>query len=226
MLRSRVPFLALLLCAAVLPHRTSLSREDRLLAVDLGEFPSYRALRLAKLGPTPFNYGRIIGQPAFDPEYSVSIYAHKTPNKPTSCSITYIAATRSLWQSTDIGRLPAEGKRISTRRIDADFPLETATRVRNAVNQMLSGDHKPKPVDEGDLLSTDATEMEFSLRSGMSTLYGELNATLSPPGPRTEALLHVANLLVDYCKASPRHRSDVAKAIDHWLRRFESSRTR
>src|SRR5262249_49089483 len=80
------------------------SADDRLFEVDLAEFPTYRALCLGRLGRTPFNYARMIVQPAFAPEYSVSAYSRSNGRGHVRYVVTYVGLDRNLWQATDMGR--------------------------------------------------------------------------------------------------------------------------
>lgn len=100
---------------------TAPSANDRLFQVDLEEFPRYRALWLGRLGPTSFNYARMMVQPAFAPEYSVSAYSRQDGRGQVRYVVTYVALDRSLWQTTDIGRHPKEAEVVQIRRVDCEI---------------------------------------------------------------------------------------------------------
>lgn len=188
---------------------------DRLYQVILSEFPRYRALLLAKLGQTPFNCGRAMVTPAFAPEYSVSIYSRTVGGGEVKYFVTYVAADQSLWEITDAGRKPQEADRTNVRRLDCEIPKEIAENVQQAYLGMLTGDQLPIPMREEDVSRvTDATVTEFSIQvSAAETVYGEIPSEL-PSGPKTKALLGLANALVDYCKAKTTDRSELASRID------------
>jgi hypothetical protein len=191
------------------------SANDRLYQVNLSEFPKYRALWIGKLGPIPFNYARMMVEPAFAPEYSVSVYSRVLRRGQIKYVVTYMVADRNLWQTTDIGRYPQRARAAKTRRIDCEIPKQTAENVKQAWIGMLSGDQHPRPMREEDAArTTDATIAEFSVQLPRGeTLYGEMAIEL-PEGRKTRALLEVANALIDYCKAKPTNHPAIAGQID------------
>jgi hypothetical protein len=151
------------------------SANDRLFQVDLAEFPTYRALCLGRLGPTPFNYARMMVQPAFAPEYSVSVYSRSNGRGHVRYVAAYVALDRNLWQTTDMGRHSKEVEVVKIRRIDCEIPARTADLIRGAWVRMLSGNQRPRPMREGDAgAATDATIAEFSIQLPHGqTLYGK-----------------------------------------------------
>lgn len=189
---------------------------DRLYEVNLAEFPKYRALLLSKLGPTPFNCGRVTVEPAFAPEYSVSVYSRSLLRDEVKYFVTYAAADQSLWETSDAGRNSEGAEHTKIRLIDCEIPKEIAEKVKQAWLGMLTGNQHPTPMRQEDAArATDATIAEFSIQvSPAQTLYGEIPTQL-PAGPRTKALLDLANSLSDYCKAEPAHRPVIASTVDH-----------
>jgi len=192
------------------------SDSDRLYDVNLAEFPKYRALLLSKLGPTPFNCGRLTVEPAFAPEYSVSVYSRSLPRGEVKYFITYAAADQSLWETSDAGKEPQAAERTKIRRMDCEVQREIAEKVKQAWLGMLTGNQNPTPMRQEDAArATDATVAEFSIQvSPAETLYGEIPVQL-PAGPKTKALLDLGNSLAEYCKAEPADRSVVTNKIDH-----------
>ena len=189
---------------------------DRLSEVDLAHFPKYRALWLSKLGPTPFDYGRMMAEPASAPEYSVSVYSQSLGAGQVKYLVTYIIADRSLWDSSDVGKRPEGAEAAKTRRIDCEIPKEIAEKVRQAWFGMLSGKQRPIPLSADDAAPStgEGTIAEFSIQpSGGETLYGEVDADF-PPGWKTRTLLDIANDLIAYCKATPTDRQPIANKID------------
>jgi hypothetical protein len=81
-----VGFLLLELSFSRNPSLAASSVNDCLYEVDLAEFPKYRTLSMAKLNPTPFNYARMMIEPAFAPEYSVSVYRSRSGQIESSAS--------------------------------------------------------------------------------------------------------------------------------------------
>src|ERR1700730_2431435 len=171
----------LLLLALANAWNSSLLAVDRLIEVDLAEFPVYRALWLKKLGPTPFNIGRMMVEPPFAPEYSVSVYSQSHAGREVRYFATYIIADRSLWQVSDVGRRPQRAKGAKTQRIDCEIPREVAEKVRQVWFGMLSGSQRPRAMRAEDAAqSTDATVAEFSIQVANNTLYGEVDADFPP----------------------------------------------
>lgn len=179
------------------------SANDRLFQVDLAQFPKYRTLSMAKLSPTPFNYARMMVEPAFAPEYSVSVYSQPLRPDRVRYVVTYIVADQNLWQATDIARQPQRAKSVKTRRTDCEISKHTAEKVKQAWIAMLSGDQHPKPMRKEDVgRTTDATIAEFSIQlSQGETPYGKVALELVE-GRKTRGLLEVANALIEYCKAT------------------------
>lgn len=188
---------------------------DRLYQVNLAEFPKYRALLLGKLGSTPFNCGRVMVQPAFAPEYSISVYSRSLARGEAEYLVAYVAADQSLWEESDAGKEPEQAEHIHIRQVNCEIPKQIAEKVKQAWFGMLTGNQHPTPMRQEDAArATDATIAEFSIQvPPTKTLYGEIPTQL-PSGPRTKALLEVANSLSDYCKAEPTDRPAIASKID------------
>jgi hypothetical protein len=207
--------LAISLDVTALSNATAPSGRDRLFQVDLTEFPGYRLIWLNKLGPTRFDCGRMIVEPAFAPEYSVSVYSRPSASRPRRYFVTYMTADQNLWQTTDAGRHPKAAEAAKIRRVDCEIPASTAYLLRQAWIQMLSGSQRPRPMREEDAArSTDATIAEFSIRLAHGeTLYGEFAVEL-PPGQKTRRLVELGGTLVDYCKANSADRQTIAAKLD------------
>jgi hypothetical protein len=175
----------------------------------------YRKLRLAKLGITSFDYGRVIVEPAFAPEHSVSLYRKSTPDGHVRAIITYVVADRNLWDATNGGIDIKRAQQVKTRRIDCEIPTRTAEKVRQVWIAMLAGKQRPIPMRAEDAArTTDATTTEFSIQlSTAETLYGEIAAE-APSGPKTRALLELVTALVHYCESDSEHRVKEAHRID------------
>ena len=191
------------------------SASDCLYQVDLAQFRKYRALWTAKFGPTPFNYARMMAEPAFAPEYSVSVYSQSSRPDQAKYVVTYIVGDQNLWQATDIAKQPQRAKGVKTRRTDCEISEQTAEKVKQAWIAMLSVDQHPKPMPKEVVgRATDATVAEFSIQSSHGeALYGEVAVELAE-GRKTRGLLEVANALIEYCKATPAERPVIASQID------------
>jgi hypothetical protein len=189
---------------------------DRLLKVDLGFFPRYRAILLNKLASTSFDCGRVVFKPAFAPEYSVSVYSRATSNKPTQYFVTCIKADLSLNDRMEPGIDPREAQAVKTHRSDCEIPKKTAENVRQAWLGLLSGNKRPRPMRLEDAArTTDTTVAEFSIQlSRAKVLYGEEIAAELPQGPKTKMLVDLANTLANYCKSKRSDRAAVASEID------------
>ena len=196
--------------------QTAASQSDRLLQVDLTEFPRSRGILLSKLGPTPFDCGRVIFKPAFAPEYSVSVHSTRVGDKLPKYVATYIKAEDSLNELFEPGVDPKEAQAVKVRRIDCEISKQTAEKLKQAWMGMLSGNQRARPMTEEDATrATDATIAEFSIQlSQVQILYAELLEVESPRGPKTKMLVDLANTLVDYCKARKGDRGTIASKID------------
>jgi hypothetical protein len=154
--------------------------------------------------------------PAFAPEYSVSIYSRSFASGEVKYLVTYLAAEQSSWETSDAGKATQHAKHTDVRRIDNEIPKEIADKVRLAWLGMLTGNQSPTSMREEDAARTaDATIAEFSIQvSRGDTLYGE-TVVEAPSGQKTKALLELANTLVEYCKAKGTDQPGIATRIDH-----------
>ena len=193
--------LAISLHSRALSNAAAPSESDRLFQVDLKEFPRYRLIWLNKLGPTPFDCGRMMVEPAFAPEYSVSVYSQPSATRQRRYFVTYVTADRSLWQATDAGRHAKEAEPAKIRRVDCEIPSSAAHLAKQAWIQMLSGSQRPRPMRKEDAArSTDATIAEFSIQLAHGkTLYGEFPVEL-PPGRKARALIELGDILSTIAK--------------------------
>ena len=194
---------------------------DHLAPVNLNEHPSYRKMLTSKLCVTPFNFGRAILLPPFDPESSTSIYSVSNNGK-VSYYVTEISATANIWQRTDAVRFPERAKEVKVHRLDAKLPAETAELIKQLFARMLEGRHGPKRLPSQDrTIILDATHAEFSLeRPNSTSLYGDLDFSLSFPGRKTKQLVDIWNRLYDYCKAPADERRTIASDIDQRAKRL------
>jgi hypothetical protein len=154
-------------------------------------------------------------EPAFAPEYSVSVYSRPSASRPRRYFVTYVTGDRNLWQATDAGRHARQAEAAKIRRVDCEIPGGAAYLARQAWIQMLSGSQRPKPMREEDVArTTDATIAEFSIQLPHGkTLYGEFPVEL-PPGRKTRMLVKLGDTLVDYCKAKPADRQTIAAKVE------------
>ena len=131
--------LAISVGITALSNAAAPSGRNRLFEVDLTEFPRYRLIWLNKLGLTPFDCGRMMVEPAFAPEHSVSVYSRPSNGRSRKYFVTYATVDRNLWQPTDIGRHPRRAEATKVSRVDCEIPASAADLVRQAWIQMLSG---------------------------------------------------------------------------------------
>jgi hypothetical protein len=197
------------------------SELDHLAPVNVEEHPSYRKLLRSKLCLTPFNCGRAILLPPFDPESSTSIYSVSN-NGQVSYYVTEISVTANIWQRTDAVRYPERAKEVKVQRLDAQLPAQTAELIKRVYLRMLEGPHGPKRLPSSPrTIVLDATHADFSLeRPNTTPLYGDLDFSLSFPGRKTKQLVDIWNRLYDYCKASADKRRSIASEIDQRAKRL------
>jgi hypothetical protein len=194
------------------------TKRDPFLKVDLNEFPKYRRVWSAKLEVTPFDCGRFVSLPAFEPESSVSVYSYQRKDGTTVYRVAYIEAENNIWQASDMVRNRKEAMAVKTRRIDADIPESTALLLRKVWSTLLPGDHPTRSTTPRDVIPIDTPIFEWSLQR----LHG--------PSLRVQANFYVAltkatdlrKLFADlsgvtltaYCKAEPSKRPAIASRID------------
>jgi hypothetical protein len=191
------------------------SYADHLLPVEPERNPKYWKILMSKIGVAPFNCGRAIILPAFEPEGATSVYG-LSKNGRTSYYVTDVSARKNVWQQTDGARFPEKGQLVGVERRDAEISAHTALLVREVWMRMLSGPQTPKPTPpQREVVTLDATTVEFSLElPNRPPLRGEL--VLSEPyrGKKTEQLVDLWNRLFEYCKAAPHKRSAIADDIE------------
>ncbi|HZS18917.1 MAG TPA: hypothetical protein VFA51_13400 [Candidatus Udaeobacter sp.] len=188
---------------------------DRLFEVNLALAPNYRSLLLSKLGPTPFDCGRFIAEPAFAAEYSVSVYSQPSADGEVKYFITYTASDKSLWETSNAGKDTKAARNINVHRLDCEIPRAIAQKTKQVWFAMLTDNQRRRPMhlqDAGRV--TDATIGEFSLQlSPAKAIYGEMPVE-APVGVKTKTLVDIANALIEYYKAKPATRADIATTID------------
>src|SRR5262245_30595005 len=213
--------LAISLDITALSNAAAPSGRDRLFEVDLKEFPRYRLIRLSKLGPTPFDCGRMMVEPAFAPEYSVSVYSRPSASGPRKYFVTYLTADRNLSQTTDAGGHANEAEAAKIRRVDCEISASAAHLTRQVWTQMLSGGQRPAPMQQEDAArSTDARIAEFSIQLPHDKiLAGEFPVEL-PSGRKTRTLVELGDTLVDYCKAKSADRQTIAAKLERTATRL------
>jgi hypothetical protein len=138
--------------------------QDPLLIVDLKKEPNYRKVWTSKLQITPFDCGRLVVLPPFEPEMSISIYCRKTAEEQRSYHVTYIAPETNIWQASDGMRHPQRAQAVGTRRIDAEIPESTALLLRKLWLRMLTGiRHSAADIGRSEVVPMDAATLEWSL---------------------------------------------------------------
>jgi hypothetical protein len=193
----------------------SSAKDDYIQPVNFARDKVYRKLS-SGLCSTGFDCARVLTVPAFSAERCVSVYSTQINERPLYF-VTEIIPGESLWQRTDGGNHPERARDVKIKRIDAQIPAATATRVRRVWAEMLSR-ARPKrqpPINEVRVISTDATMMEFSIDKRRDRiLWGELNVSLPIPGKRTKALVDLSEKLARYCEAKASQRRAIADDID------------
>lgn len=198
--------------------------KDYLVLVDIAQASAYRATLLSKIGITPFDYGRIIVRPSFEPEFAISVYSQRDTHGRPAHHITYISLAENLYQKTDGGHHVEKARRLRTRRIDADLSETTANVLREVWFQMLrrASGHVPPPRSEWEVIPGDTTDIEWSLEQANGTaLYGQLNQYVAKIGKRTQTFIHLTDdLLVEYCEAKPSSRASLDAKLHAEARRL------
>lgn len=217
---------------------------DHLEPTHLGGYPKYRKLLIAKLGVTPFDYGRSILLPFGEPEASQSIYSKSTKDRRTYF-VTRVSSERDLWDLTEGGRYPERAASVRIDRIDIEIPARTAELLRQVWLGMLDGPQKPRPTpspsppkrgaaakSEERFVLMDPSFLEFSIsRSDNAPLVGVLNVSAgyggtkkttlprvrhdtSGFGDRVRMLAELSESVYQYCIARPGDRPLIANQIE------------
>jgi hypothetical protein len=184
---------------------------DHLSPLDLSDksINNYRSFLAGKLGVTPFDCGRVIDTPSFEPESFVSVYSH-TQNGRRVCYVTVTRADANLWQRTKSLHDMRAAQNVGIQRIDAEISESVAKKIRQVWTRMLQASRVPPPL--GLELELDG-KLIFSIQQAVgSTLAAQL--WLPAPGPKTRALVEMSNALWDYCKSAPANRPAIASKID------------
>lgn len=195
--------------------------EDHLAPVDLRIEKKYRDLLERKLFVTPFDYGRALIMPSFEPESAVSLYSRLSKERELKYSVTFTDAGANLWQKSRGGSEPNKVRKIKIQRIDVEIPAHTAQTVREVWLQMLQDTHLhevSQPSNERSIV-LDATTMEFSLGLGKSSpLYGELVLADPRKKKNVKAFSDLTFALIEYCRAAPHQRAAIARRIERTAR--------
>jgi hypothetical protein len=200
----------------VLPHRaSSRDQHDHLALPNAKLFARYKEILASRLGVTPFDFGRVIVSPAFEPEYSISIYKGTAVQQP-AYRVTYMATTESIWALTNGGNDLNDIERVRVRRADSEIPESTATILKQVWMRMLKQAHgQTPPAGEWGRIPMDSTSIEWYLQSpNRRAESAELN-NYYPIGPNTRAFVNLTTEnLVRYCKADPKQRNAIARTIE------------
>ena len=196
---------------------------DHLARLNTKEFRRYRQILGSHLAATPFDCGRVMVRPAFEPEYSISIYNSSGSAERTAYRITYLSAKESIWGLTNGGNDLTEAKAIKVRRVDADIPQSVAELLKDVSTKMLrrARGQTPPPVGEWQTLPIDTTDVEWALELPHGgALSGQLNKYF-PIGPNTQSFLALTTeTLLQYCKANPKERDAIARRIETSARKL------
>jgi hypothetical protein len=213
-------FLCISIIAAVTPvsaENAAKRNSDHLAPVDRDDeiINKYRQVLTSKLSITRFDFGRVIIQPSFESESSVSIYSRRAKGGETYY-VTYIASRANLWQQTRSARKIEAAQSVGIERIDAELPKPVAELVRDIWIRMLE-DRRPRPV----WLNMQGRRLEFSLeRRRNSPVEAEL--WLPPPGAKTEALVRLVDSLSTYCQNPSSTRIFLAQKVERQARQLLS----
>jgi hypothetical protein len=220
-MRTLIVTLALALQIAFPRCASSQNDHDHLALLNTKLFTHYRKILTSRLGLTPSDYGRVIVSPAFEPEYSISIY-QSTGLGHGTYRITYVAATESIWALTNGGNDLSRIEEVNIRRTDADIPMSTAGILKQVWMKMLkqSRGHAP-PDGEWGRIPMDSTSIEWYLQLPDRRLKSAEVNNYFPIGPNTRAFIGLTTGdLVQYCKADPKVRPAIARKIEASARKL------
>ena len=212
--RIGVPALIAIACACEVVASTARAGLDPIIKVDVHKDAEYRRILAAKLGPTPFDCGRVIVHVFPAPEYSVSVY---TVPGSREHKVTFIAAKKSLWMHRSSFE---SAMSVKARRIDANIPAKLAGKLRNVYERVLSNVRQGEPPERlWEAIPKDNFDFEWSLEQAeRRVLRGRWNNYKSSVPVRTEDFMSAsAFLLKDYCEAKPARRPIIAKRIEALL---------
>ncbi len=169
----------------------------------------YQDFLTAKLGITPFDCGRVVDEPSFEPESIISVYS-QMQNGRHAFYVTSVKAAANLWQRSKSMRAIAQAQAVDIKRVDAEIPQTVAEHIRQVWLRMVRERH---PWERPRL----EFELGGYLRFSIQQLDGpplEAELWLPPRGPKTRALVKISDALWEYCKAAPANRPAIANEID------------
>lgn len=195
---------------------------DHLALLNRKLFARYRQILTSHLAGTPFDRGRVIVCPAFEPEYSISIYNSGGSTARATYRVTYLSAKESIWGLTNGGNDLSQTKKIKVRRMDADIPESTAALLKQVWARMLGHAHgQAPPTGEWGRIPFDSTSVEWYLQmpnGGASS--AELN-NYFPIGRNTQSFVKLTTeTLLRYCKADAKERDAIARTIETSARKL------
>ena len=207
--------LAILMGIIFLGTASGRAKRDPFLRVDPNHLPEYRRIWSAKLEVTPFDCGRFVVLPAFEPESSVSIHSYLGRDGMTGYRVTYILAAKNMWQASDMIRYPEKARAIRTRRIDADIPGPAAKLLREVWLKLLRGVHPNESTTPRDVIPIDTPYFEWSLQPPNGPpLRVEANFYIETT-PLLKLFAHLSDVtLPAYCRAEPAKRPAIARQIE------------
>lgn len=205
-----IPILNAFLALALL-NGSATANTDHLSLLNAKENASYRTLIDRYLCRTPYDFGRVIVSPSFEPEFSISIY---NTNRGAGTRITLVKAIKNIYQSTDgAQRIATRGIEVS--RTDALFPQSAATAVRDIIREMVhrAKGHTPPPMTEWELVPTDGTTVEWFLPATQPS-GAQLNNYMRQNASTRVFVDMTTTKLREYCDADASKRPAIAQDIE------------
>jgi hypothetical protein len=192
------------------------TNRDALVRVDLTDSPKYRSIWSKKLEITPFDCGRLVVLPAFQPERAISIYSYQNRSGQHAYRVTYVRASENIWQASDGVHDTIKAEAIKTRRIDADIPAPTAKLLRILWVKMLRGvRYNVPPANRWKVVPIDPAHFEWSVeRSGAPPLLGQLNVYTEIAREAKDFAELSDVMLPAYCEAKASERAAIAREIE------------
>jgi hypothetical protein len=172
----------------------------------------YKKVLERKLFLSPGDYGRVLFTfGGNEGEYAVSIHPKKQSDKEASMSCT--RAQRNLGDATwELNPDRVGEKAVKVERTDVSIPKPVAISTSHAFLEMLQRTRERDINPDGEQPVFGGVNIEFSIKdSAGKVLEGVLTAEMK--GEHVLCLKRIADLLAQYCEASPDQRLELAKRL-------------
>lgn len=190
--------------------------DDHLVPFKPSVYDDLRPTLYRKLCVTPANYGRMIELPAGPErgEWVVSVYCDEASASSETCEVTLTRAAANLdyIMQERRGKEPLKAvNKVKVTRTQAPIQKTAALAVRAAWLKVLR-DSSPSPSRPNDLISLDASKIEFWLVPPD----GKVMKAETPdnPGKSVMTLVNIGRMLARYCEGAESGRAKLSKEIE------------